>query len=250
VAVAKVGSSGVVEIPTTTTSWTSAAYALNASAVLLTLRLGYQAFNGGASTPGAVSWNGVAMTLQGTAATDADTHEVAIYTLVNPATGSHTFTATWTHDTGGVMCADGWSGVNTTTPTAGWAKATSTAVSPANLSTAASAVSGDITIDILAGTFTVTFTDDASPSVQDANQAETFIGYCKIACSNTTATGTVATAWTFTGTQSTARAVVILKASAGGAAVPLKRNSALTGLGASGGFFQNPLNAPMARMAA
>ncbi len=215
-AVAKVGSTQIQEVASTGTSFTSSSLTLNAAADACTLRFAYIGTSG---IPTTMNWNGVAMTLVGTRPQDGDGHEVGIWRLLAPATGAHTVTAA-------VSALDGWSGVDQTTPTAGYASATSTAVSPATLNTAASAASGDLVIDALCGGWNITFTDDASPSVQDVNQGETTIGYCKLAGSNETGTGTVTTGWTFTGTQATARAVVILKAAAGGGGATTKTLSA------------------------
>lgn len=245
-AVAKVGTTQILEVPTTGTSFTSASLTLNGSADCALVRFAYSATSG---IPSVVNWNGVAMTLVGTRPQDGDGHEVGIWRLVAPGTGSHTVTMTLSHDTGGVLSLDGYSGVDQTTPTAGYISGASTAASPATMNTSASAVAGDLVIDALSCTWNAAMTDDASPSVQDVNQGETVIGYCKLAGSNETGTGTVTCSWTFTGTQSTARCAVILKAAAAGGATVLKRNSLLAGLGASGGFFQNPLNAPYARAA-
>lgn len=216
-AVAKVGTTGVMEVPTTGTSYVSPSYTLHASATLLTVRMGYRQHQGATNCAiSNVQWNGVAMTAAGAPVENADSNTAVIYYLANPATGARTLTATFAASTGGVLAFDGWSGTHAT-PMAGVAAAQTTAVSPSTLATTATAASGDCTIDALCGGVGVAFTN-ASPATttQDVNQGETVVGYCKLCGQNTTASGTVTTSWTFTGTQSLSRMAVILRQSAGG----------------------------------
>lgn len=217
-AVAKVGSTGVF-IAFNQTNYTSASYALDAGANYLTFRIAYA--NSSALT--GLTWDSGGSpqtpTLLGSLIEDGDGHRAAIYGLATPTTGSRTFNITFASNNGFVIAVDGWSGVDVGgTPTAGFGSSTATSqASPSSVSTTASAVSGDLTIDLISWAASgAALTDDASPSVSDFNDVEGTIGYASGAGSNTTTTGTVTCQWTYTGNVTRAMACVILKASSGG----------------------------------
>lgn len=216
-AVAKVGTTGHQEPFTTGTSWTSGAYVLDSAANLLTVRVGMLNF-----LPTGITWNAVAMTNEGSRQ-DSDGRYVSIWTLVNPATGSHTITVALASDTGGVVVFDGWSGVDTGTPTAGFAQSAINGIaSPLSVTTAASATVDDIVIDAMCGPWNITFTDDASPSVQDALASESTVGYATVGASHEPGSaGAVTSQWTFAALQTCCIATVILKAAlVGGGVAP------------------------------
>lgn len=84
--------------------------------------------------PGAfttMTWNSVAMSQIGTTQGNATDGFAAIFYLVNPASGSHTFNLVWTNTVAAAVYGQEFTGINTTTPLANLNSGTGTSSAPA-----------------------------------------------------------------------------------------------------------------------
>jgi len=113
-------SDGTAQDATNVQSITSTGITVGASATLLVVTIGFQRTSGaGTNSPGslAVTWNGTAMTAQSntTTGTGIDAVTVYIFTLVNPAAGAKTISASWTTHMDVYMGAISFTGTDTTT---------------------------------------------------------------------------------------------------------------------------------------
>lgn len=94
------------------TSISSTGITVGVGATLLVVELTVQGATVAASSL-AATWNGAAMALQSTVTSGLET--VAIFTLVNPASGALTLQATWANTADAYMSAASFSGTDTTT---------------------------------------------------------------------------------------------------------------------------------------
>jgi hypothetical protein len=133
---------GTVQEGTGATSLSTAGMTIGASATLLVACVSLQC-NTTASTGVTATWNGVSMTVGPTITHGAaNGTTVAIFWLVNPATGSHTLAMSWTLAADAYMGCASFTGVDTTTPVVTADNQTTSVANAVTITT----VSGDATV--------------------------------------------------------------------------------------------------------
>jgi hypothetical protein len=198
-AVVAVGAAGNKTDGTTSTHTLS--YALDAAANFVRVSVGW--VEGGITISG-VTWNGDACTQVGSTLQNADGRNLAEFYRVSPTTGTHNLVVTMSGAVSGLNIAvQGYSGVDTGTPTSGVQTFTTTGAgdtaSPTNLPAIASAVD-DLVVASFSSDDTSGLTADVSQTVESAITDATF-GQGSLDTSNKAGAASVTMACTFTGTR-------------------------------------------------
>jgi hypothetical protein len=219
-AVALAGSAGTV-IDLNGATHTLTGYSLDGAANLLWVAVTWQ----GATTISSVNWNtSEAMTSFGGEIEDSDGHKTQMFYRVSPTTGSHNVAVAFSGSTdGGTIGAQGFSGVDTSTPVrassfaSGQAAGPGGAASPASVTTGASASSGDMAVSTIGlGAVALTVGGSATQLFQvQGTLFDTNVG----AASYWASTGSLAMSWTYSGSHEWAEAVAILQAAASGTTI-------------------------------
>lgn len=211
-AVAKVGSTGTKNDGTGTTHTLS--YTLNGSANFLLARIQW---NEVGDTISSVTWDGGAMTAAGSVAADGDDHKCVIYYLASPATGTRNLVVTFSGAVGGAFIgADGYSGVDTTTPVSDYTTGISvgSAASPASITI--DSATDDLVVDLLGWAWNGATMTVGAGQTEDVNLADTLFGGSHAGCSSEPGATSVTMSWTYTGNLNWAMAGLNIKAASGG----------------------------------
>jgi len=199
------------------TSTRTVAYTLDAAATAIVVRISWM----GVPTPDittGVTWDGTALTLAGTPPEHGDGHRTGIWVLASASltTGAHNIVVTTVSGNWDdiAITITGYSGVDTASPTVGYASAFTGTSSPATVTTAVSAATGNLVLDSLVIDQAVADLAMGAGQTSDGNVNGAGVVVKNAASSEAGAGSVVTMSWTFTGVHTKAIAAVILVAGA------------------------------------
>lgn len=130
-------------------SWTINTLTVSAGASILVAHIELRDFSNGSPSYTSVTWNGVALTLLTNKISGEGAANVAIYYLVNPASGNRSLVITGAAITDEVhVTASSWFGVNTITPFRASNSANASGTAP---SVAVTSAANDVVVDCVGG---------------------------------------------------------------------------------------------------
>lgn len=222
-----------------TTTTFAGALTIGATANALVVIAGFVGAVQGTSSAFSATWNGVAMTLIGSMTAGGGSGDFAVFGLRNPATGLHDLVVNWTGANQCFAALVSFIGATTTSDAAAFKNFTTSTGATSPASVTVTNASGDMGVSGHLTDGSLTTTTDTAVAGSPANTGN-------ISGLGATYNAAVNPALNYTFTAGTKWNSVGLSVSAGSVAAPkLKRNSSLSGLGASGPFFHDPLSRVM-----